>query len=118
MRTEREVEEEIRRLKKCYTNGKELNKDIAVKASIKELKWVLSNADGLEKRKKELYQNLEKLKGSEKMAFNAIRRFEMKHGTIVTIDDIKSDYFVSDYLVGFGNKSRKIVLDNPKTYLY
>ena len=118
MRTEREVEEEIRRLKKCYTHGKDLKKDIAISASVQELKWVLSNTNMLEKRKKELYKNLESLKGGEKTAFNAIRRFELKHGTIVTLEDIKSDYFISDYLVGFGAKSRKLVLDNPRTYLY
>lgn len=117
MKTEREVEDEIRRLAKCYTHGKDLRKDHVIRECVKELKWVISPEE-TDSRKQELYENLSKMKGIQKTAFNAIRRYEIKSGTKVTLKDIQSDFFVMDYLVGFGEKSRQEVLKNPKLYLY
>ena len=119
MRSEREVKDEICRLVKTYTNGKDLRKDHVIQEVIKELRWVVdSNLDNDEIRKNELYESYKNLKGVQVAAFNAIRRYEAKAHVKVTLDDIKSEFFVSDYLHGFGKRCKSEVLANPKLYLY
>ena len=111
MKTEQEI---IRRIKELEESDSPL--DIKV---IEELKWVLKGEKN-EKRERELFDIYHtKLKGKQKAVFNALRRFEARLDRPIKLEEVQAESFIfNSELVGFGEQSRQIVLNNPDNYLF
>lgn len=118
MKTIKEINKEIKRLQGKYTNGKNISKDREISFAIQKLEWVKEDSYEITTKRTELYYNYNKLTRQQKMAFNALRKFEYTVGYNVTLSMLQSDRFMQEPdLVGFGEHCLKEVLKHPELFL-
>ena len=118
MKTLKEINREIRRLREEQDNADYLKNKI-ITAEIAKLEWVKDDSDEIKNKRLKLLKNYNKLTRIQKTAFNALRKYEYKVGCNVTLDMIKSDDFMQEPdLVGFGEVCKKVVIDNPELFLF